>query len=247
MLKASRNDRNITLKVANGFHVVAIKTGQMIFGRFTAAEELGIDGNTIYKIVQRMAERGDISIQSNNRFSMITVTNFIDFQDGDQIEDIEIIDEVTAKKQQSNTKVTTRKQQKSSKVTQLKNVENVKKVKNVENDPAGAVCPDGVSNEFKIFWDWIDANAPRVHRMKEPFSEKQFLDLKKSWDSKMIADFLKQMHNWEPLVRKNRSAYLTIDNWLNKRLKNESNHTAIAGGNGKLGTSAARTEALRKF
>lgn len=73
------------------------------------------------------------------------------------------------------------------------------------------------SPDFVKFQKWISDNAPRVAKMKEPFSESQFSALKKDFDSKFICDLLRAMHNHEPLLKKNRSAYLTFINWANRR------------------------------
>lgn len=55
--------------------------------------------------------------------------------------------------------------------------------------------------------------APRVEQMKEPFTIEQYISIKTQYQSDSIRELLLQMHNWEPLLRKNRSAYLTILNW----------------------------------
>lgn len=69
---------------------------------------------------------------------------------------------------------------------------------------------------FKKFTDWIDANAQRVGKMKEPFSEDQFNKLMATLSSDAIKDLLLKMHNYEPLHKKSRSAYLTILAWSRK-------------------------------
>jgi len=53
--------------------------------------------------------------------------------------------------------------------------------------------------------------------MKEPFTEAQFSALKKDFDNTTICDLLRAMHNYEPLLKKNRSAYLTFLNWEKRR------------------------------
>lgn len=73
------------------------------------------------------------------------------------------------------------------------------------------------SREFVKFQEWIKNNAPRVAKMKEPFTEVQFSALKRDFDSKFICDLLQAMHNHEPLLKKNRSANLTFRNWAKNR------------------------------
>src|SRR5699024_10475824 len=69
------------------------------------------------------------------------------------------------------------------------------------------------SREFLEFQQWISENAPRVAKMKEPFSEAQFSALKEAYALDFIRDLLRAMHNYEPLLKRNRSAYLTFLNW----------------------------------
>lgn len=87
------------------------------------------------------------------------------------------------------------------------------KVNNTGGD--AAMCVE-VSEDFKRFLEWIAINAPRVSKMKEPFTESQFFEIKKIAPSTQICTTLTQMHNWEPLIQKNRSAYLTCVNWIKK-------------------------------
>ena len=73
------------------------------------------------------------------------------------------------------------------------------------------------SREFLEFQQWISENAPRVAKMKEPFSEAQFSALKEAYALDFICDLLRAMHNYEPLLKRNRSAYLTFLNWARRR------------------------------
>ena len=93
------------------------------------------------------------------------------------------------------------------------------------------------SKDFVKFQDWIQDNAPRVAKMKEPFSESQFSALKKDFDTNFICDLLRAMHNYEPLLKKNRSAYLTFKDWAKRRENDHPNversKHAIASYDGK--------------
>lgn len=80
------------------------------------------------------------------------------------------------------------------------------------------------SRDFVKFQEWIKNNAPRVAKMKEPFTEVQFSALKRDFDSNFICNLLQAMHNHEPLLKKNRSANLTFRNWA-KRRQSTTMHT----------------------
>lgn len=103
LCKANFKNRTIPLKVGRGETLVKIKRGQFLFGRFKAEEDLCIDGSTIYKAMKKLEEMNNISIQSNNQYSIVTVCNYNDYQKND-------IPEVTAKEQPSSRQVTTEEQ-----------------------------------------------------------------------------------------------------------------------------------------
>lgn len=73
--------------------------------------------------------------------------------------------------------------------------------------------PPEVIERFNSFQQWIQEYAPNVSKMKEPITIDQFLKLKEQFSSERIMEFLKKMHNWKPLLKKNNSAYLTLINW----------------------------------
>jgi hypothetical protein len=105
LCKATWKERFVPLKIGRGEIVVKLIPGQFIFGRFKAEEELGIDGSTIYKWIQKFAstEYNMIIIESNNQYSIITICKWSEYQ----------IDEkrkVTTKEQPSNNQVTAEEQ-----------------------------------------------------------------------------------------------------------------------------------------
>jgi hypothetical protein len=71
--------------------------------------------------------------------------------------------------------------------------------------------------KYKFFSDWIEHNAPRVNKMKEPITQNEFNKITSKMNPKIVTELLLQMHNWEPLLKKNRSAYLTLTNWYSRR------------------------------
>lgn len=92
-----------------------------------------------------------------------------------------------------------------------------------------------IDADFEKFQSWIRENAPRVAKMKEPFTAEQVAALKADFDQQFICDLLKAMHNYEPLLTKNRSANLTFRNWAKreKRNSNEQKRTTNTAGDTK--------------
>lgn len=77
-----------------GQQEVNLEKGQFVFGRKKASEELSMTESTIYKYIKLLEKLQMISVKSNNKFSIVSVEKWEDYQ----IEDIE-------KEQQSNNNV----------------------------------------------------------------------------------------------------------------------------------------------
>ena len=90
-------------------------------------------------------------------------------------------------------------------------------------DAGGSAPVPHNSESFLKFQQWIADNAPRVAKMKEPMTDKQLQKLKKEYSAEQICEILQAMHNYEPLIRKNRSAYMTVSNWLRRRNRTTNN------------------------
>jgi len=103
LCKANFKDKSVPLKVGKGETILRVKRGSFIFGRNKAEEELFIDGSTIYKSIQKLKDLGMIEIESNNQYSVITISNYDTYQDSKSYK-------VTSKEQPSNNQVTTKEQ-----------------------------------------------------------------------------------------------------------------------------------------
>lgn len=69
---------------------------------------------------------------------------------------------------------------------------------------------------FHNFNEWIKLNAPRVAKMPEQMTIDEFLKIRKRMDRVKITELLTKMHNWQPLLSKNRRVYTTMCNWDNR-------------------------------
>lgn len=60
--------------------VIKLYPGQLIFGRKKWAEMLGIDGSKIYRVLQKLVDSEMIKINSTNKYSLITINNWGNYQ-----------------------------------------------------------------------------------------------------------------------------------------------------------------------
>jgi hypothetical protein len=111
--------------------------------------------------------------------------------------------------------------------THTKEIKNITPLIISSSKEESIICPPIGENEninpgFIKFQEWILENAPRVARMKEPFTEIQYFAIKRDFDTDFICDLLMKMHNYEPLLTKNRNANLTFRNWAKRQQNDES-------------------------
>ncbi len=132
LCKANFKDRTVPLKVGKGETLVKIKRGQFLFGRFKAEEDLCIDGSTIYKAMKKLEEMNNISIQSNNQYSIVTICNYSYYQKND-------IEEVAADEQVSSSQVTAEGQPSNT-------------PKKVKKEGEGKEGKSIYTSDFLVFW-----------------------------------------------------------------------------------------------
>ena len=72
------------------------------------------------------------------------------------------------------------------------------------------------SEDFKKFKAFLSKNAPKVEKMKEPFTQLEFEKLTSQFDTETIKSKLMAMHNKVSLTKTYTSAYLTCLTWCKK-------------------------------
>ena len=102
LLRANFKKCSYSIPAGKGTAVIELEPGQFIFGRNKAALELKMTESGLYKRIQKLKNSGNITVESNNRFSIITIVKWRTYQDCIGIGNRENMDE--KKKQQSNSK-----------------------------------------------------------------------------------------------------------------------------------------------
>lgn len=69
--------------------------------------------STVYSYMKLLEENGNITIKSNNKFSLVTVVNWELYQTDNE---------------NSNNRITTKWQQNNNKITQTRNIKNIKNI-----------------------------------------------------------------------------------------------------------------------
>jgi len=102
LLKASYKKYSYSIPAGKGTAVIELEPGQFLFGRKMAALELKMTEGGLYKRILKLKHSGNITVESNNRFSIITIVKWITYQDCIGIGNSENMDE--KKEQQRNSK-----------------------------------------------------------------------------------------------------------------------------------------------
>ena len=182
-------------KVAIGYNVIECKRGQSLKSLRTWATEFECGTKAATKFFDMLEKDGMITRETigkgKHSTTLLTVCNYDTYQS--KKVDKETLD-TTQGKRNGDTKET-----QGERKGDTNNNDN-----NTNNE-----------NNHKLH-TWIDANANRVNKMKEPLTFEQCDKLKEDFHNEFVMEILTSMHNYEPLLRKNRNANLTFRNWANR-------------------------------
>lgn len=103
LLKASYKERSKQV----GMQTVLLQPGQFIFGRHTAAEELGFSESFVFRAMKNLEKLEKVNIKANNKFSLVTIVNWALYQgeygDDEQQDEQQMNNKRTINEQQMNT------------------------------------------------------------------------------------------------------------------------------------------------
>jgi hypothetical protein len=202
LILANHEDR-----VWNG---ITIRRGQLVTSLGKLEKLLAHKKGTIRSTIARMKRAQQITQESTQRYTIITVCNYERYQG---------VNSYTAHNTAHNDAHKNR--TKSGTKTAQKRALN----KNISgsilySSPNGSeynTLPQGVSGDFLKFQEWIETHAAEVAKMQQPFTEAQYQDIQQNFDPREVADVLEDMSNTANLLKKYKSAYKTCKSWLKVR------------------------------
>jgi len=110
LMKANYKKGYALISTGRGEMTVEVNRGQLIFGRFKAEEELEMDGNFIYRTLQKFQELGQIKIKTDSHFSLITICKYDSYQSQDSESEQALNKQRTTNEQHVNNTRTTHEQ-----------------------------------------------------------------------------------------------------------------------------------------
>ena len=76
LLRASYREQ----KLAIGRQMILLQPGQLLYGRKAVSEKLGIGEGKLRGIMELLLQNGSIMVESTNRYSVVTITNWMAYQ-----------------------------------------------------------------------------------------------------------------------------------------------------------------------
>lgn len=184
---------------------IKINRGQLIFGRKKAAETLGITERAIRTCLERLKTTNEVTIKTTNRFSLITVVNYEDYQSNEEKTTSKTTSVSANKRPTSDQQATTPKEYKED-----KNTTNV-----VSGHP---LCV------------WISQTQPNVSKLKTQLSDREAERLVKKYDKALIREIVEEMDNKATLTKEYNNTYKTICSWIRWREKKNPGSTIKKSG-----------------
>jgi hypothetical protein len=195
-------------KVSIGFELMECMRGQSLNSILTWSKRWRVDKSTVRRFLKLLEDDAMIVTKNVLKTTHLTVCNYDSYNNKQHPKQLGSNSEATSKQPQSNPN---------------NNDNNDNKVNNDRERERGAFAPHE-HEEFKKFHLWLEKNADQVLKMREPFTIKQFFSIKDLAPPETIRDVLKAMHNRADLLKKYRSANLTLRNWLKRETKTNATH-----------------------
>lgn len=87
LMRASHKEQHLPVKTGRGTTTVTLKPGQFLYGRNSAARELGMAPSTLRNRIARLKKLGNLDIKEDKHFSVISIVNWSIYQAGSESED----------------------------------------------------------------------------------------------------------------------------------------------------------------
>ena len=196
-----------------GRQTVKIKPGQFVFGRKKASTELDMPESTIRDYVELLVKSKNIDIKSTNKYSLITVIKWGDFQEKNETSDSKSDSKRTADGQQMDT------------YKNVKNVENEKEYLNTfehvwflypRKKGKGSVSDTQKKKIHKIGIDEMTRCVER-YRKATTGTKEQFLQYGSTFFNSGYIDYLDENFNQKNSNKETRVGVMESDSDLGPR------------------------------
>lgn len=198
---------------------ITMQPGQLITGRKKIGEFFRIKESKVQRILMLFESERQIERQTTNTNSLISITNWVLYQSGEQQNELRLNNDRTASEQQVNGQRTageqpmhndrTASERPLNTIQECKNINNDNNVENVKNITHTVFSsPRKKNSRATEILDWIAATYPAVQQMAEPLTEQQAEWLAAKYGDDDIRRIVMAMDNKG--ATKNKSAFSTF-------------------------------------
>ena len=210
LLKANFEDKN--------WKGIEVKRGQFITGRKQLSAELQMSEQKIRTCIERLKSTNEITMQSTNKYSIVTVLNYDSYQ---------LLNNDQQPAKQPATQPTS-----NQPATTTKNIKNIKEEETanfyeLEKQKAGGKYKDKYIHFVGFLYgkNDMDKLLNTILKLEEQVTFKNFCTLmekirdvnNEKGDKKVkLLDMIMGMHNKPKYIKGNKSLYLTLNSWINR-------------------------------
>ena len=178
LCRANHETNYVDIQTGKGKTEVKVNAGQFIFGRKSVSKDLKMNPSTLYKRMQKLEKIGNVNIQSNSHYSIVSICNWNVYQSNEN-------EKEQAKEQPSNRQVTGREQASNTD----KNVKNVKNGKEYNGKPSKT----DLIKYFSERGDMIKSDIPlEAENFINHYEERDW----KNTSGKKITEWKRQASTW---------------------------------------------------
>jgi hypothetical protein len=80
LMKANHTEAWVPINTGKGDTSVQLKPGQFVFGRHTAARELGMNPSTVRDRMHKLESMSNITLKADTHFTVVTIRNWHQYQ-----------------------------------------------------------------------------------------------------------------------------------------------------------------------
>lgn len=178
LCRANHETNYVDIQTGKGKTEVKVNAGEFIFGRKSVSKDLKMNPSTLYKRMQKLEKIGNVNIQSNSHYSIVSICNWNVYQSNEN-------EKEQAKEQPSNRQVTGREQASNTD----KNVKNVKNGKEYNGKPSKT----DLIKYFSERGDMIKSDIPlEAENFINHYEERDW----KNTSGKKITEWKRQASTW---------------------------------------------------
>jgi len=159
LLRANREARWVAIPIGRATRTVHVEAGELVCGRHTGAAECRMPASTFRNMIAKLTQMGNITVNPDTHFSVITVVKWADYQRADTPEGQQMDTTRTTEGQQKDTKRTPEGQQKD---TDKKDKKSEKDKKGEKKTGEPSLPRELDTPAFREAWaDWVAYRTER--------------------------------------------------------------------------------------